>query len=216
LQHGFHNLTKQDKNFCLALQRYLDELNGKKDELKAAHRLQQRRFNELKKSGDDNIRSLALVTRRLCDNLDDMIKKREVLLRCIERCRKNERLDEKVDPFMLRWKLEPLETLDTLSDTNATLYFPTEVDPDGFALRPSKIDHHLLCECNPCTCEVQAEEVDQTGLNAPIGRVSWQNSNSIQLSSDLYHLSTSKSNFGFGNPVYQGIFCHGKVLDSLK
>ncbi|CAL8111676.1 unnamed protein product [Orchesella dallaii] len=169
-QHGFHNLTKQDKNFCLALQRYLDELNGKKDELKAAHRLQQRRFNELKKSGDENIRSLALVTRRLSDKLDDMIKKREVLLRCIERCRKNERLDEKVDPFMLRWKLEPLETLDSLSDQNTTLYFPTEVDPDGFALRPSKIDHHLLCECNPCTCEVQAEEVDQTGLNAPISK----------------------------------------------
>ena len=34
-----------------------------------------------------------------------MISQRERLLKSIERCRKRERTDEKIDPFLLKWSL---------------------------------------------------------------------------------------------------------------
>ncbi|CAG7718717.1 unnamed protein product, partial [Allacma fusca] len=40
--------------------------------------------------------------------MNEMISQRERLLRSIERCRKRERLDEKMDPFLLKWSLNNL------------------------------------------------------------------------------------------------------------
>lgn len=144
-----------------------------------AYRLSQRRFSDFKRVGDDNIRNLALITRRVNDRLDEMLKKREFLLRCIERCRRNETYSEKMDPFLVHWQLEPLETLDSASEHGSQIYFPSEGEPadgKGFMYRPPKIDHTLVCDCDPCVCEVATEEdpnnQGENGMNTPINKVS--------------------------------------------
>lgn len=125
--------------------------------------------------GQVNIRYLALLVRRLIDRLDGMIRKREVLLRSVERCGKNETCSEKMDPFLVHLHLEPLDTLEasSISDPKSSaLYLPGEADSSGIVFQPTKIDHQFVCECDPCTCEVQVEEIEQTGLNAPVSKVS--------------------------------------------
>lgn len=109
--------------------------------------------------------------------LDEMIVQRERLMRCIERCQRQERLDEKVDPFMKRWGLKELtENMSNLpeegDDESAA---PGVVNSsasvtDGLNFTPKKMEHFITCECNPCVCAIDlddekaAEAAGATGL----------------------------------------------------
>lgn len=196
----------------------MDELNSKKDELRAAHRLQQRRFNDFKRTGQENIRHLALLTRTVVDRLDDMIKKRETLLRCVERCRKNEMDSEIIDPFLYHWKLESSQKAELSQENKSKAVLPNGIDLGGYAFIPSKIDHHLICECDPCTCEVQTEEIDQSGLNAPISKVNYAHEiiKIIIRYNCKRYLSYHVCNFVHFIIVHLGILRLGEILDSFK
>lgn len=96
-----------------------------------------------------------------------MTSQRERLMKCIERCRKRERLDEKVDPFMLRWSLQELPGTTVGEEDEAAPYLPATEQSDGFNIQPKRIEHNIACECNPCTCEVE-DETTKDAINTVV------------------------------------------------
>ena len=105
-----------------------------------------------------------------------MLGIRERLLRCIERCRKRERWDEKVDPFLIKWNLRTHEAegQGEQPKQKCDQTHPVEADSDveisgKYLMHVNPITHQLTCDCNPCTCEIDGE--DSAGVIAPVQTV---------------------------------------------
>jgi hypothetical protein len=99
-------------------------------------------------------------------SIEAMLEQRNRLMKCIERCRKRERLDEKVDPFLVRWGLQELPGTAQGEETDdpSSLYVPPSAEPegvDGLTFNPKKIEHIIDCDCNPCTCAVEEDPEDK-------------------------------------------------------
>ncbi|XP_035704751.1 uncharacterized protein LOC118434716 isoform X1 [Folsomia candida] len=165
-QVGIENLDEKDRIYCATLQSLLADLNTKRNGLKAKYKLQQQRFDTVAKTGRDNIRSLALVSGTMLESLDGMLTQRERLMKCIERCRKRERLDEKVDPFMRRWGLQELAMMGQGDESEETgsvfagVASSTEFG-EGFNFTPKKMEHLITCDCNPCTCAMNEDVISE-------------------------------------------------------
>lgn len=95
-----------------------------------------------------------------------MLTQRERLMKCIERCRKRERLDEKVDPFMRRWGLQELAMMGQGDESEETgsvfagVASSTEFG-EGFNFTPKKMEHLITCDCNPCTCAMNEDVISE-------------------------------------------------------
>jgi len=98
--------------------------------------------------------------------IDEMVAQRERLMKIIERCRKRERLDEKLDPFLTRWGMPELSSTFALDDPESVASFVASSasqgqTSDNFNFNPKKIEHKMSCDCNPCLCAVQERMEDQ-------------------------------------------------------
>jgi len=74
---GIESLTEKDKNYCLAVEKYVAELTEKRIVLKAQYKLKNQRFKFLQKMGRTRISQLALLTQLVLDVRTKYIIKRE-------------------------------------------------------------------------------------------------------------------------------------------
>jgi hypothetical protein len=93
-------------------------------------------------------------------------------MRSIERCRRRERLDEKIDPFMRRWGLQELSALGQDDDTDDASFSAQAVSSTDlladFNYVPKKMEHLVTCDCNPCTCAMNEESASELFLYSPM------------------------------------------------
>src|SRR5688500_3533005 len=91
--------------------------------------------------------------------MNAMLKSREHVLLAIERCRKEEREEEKIDPFMKRWGIKPITVKSAFGNEDGGVteemsgFDDQTADPrQKFMLGVAHPVHNLKCDCDPCKC----------------------------------------------------------------
>jgi hypothetical protein len=172
LREGISQMTTKTGMFDKALEHFLDQLRKKKKEYRDLYDALMTQHRQLISVSTAAVRFLALTCTAVHNSMDDMIAQRERLLRSIERCRKRERLDEKIDPFLLKWSLNSLvgdEMKKDQKDDATQLEQKSDVQISGqYLFHVDDVVHDVGCDCNPGTCELDQEDIQ---LVAPAQKI---------------------------------------------